>query len=126
MIVDQACGSHAPEGKTVFSEMLEEALKYHGGSMKKARQEISEFMDGVKEALSEAEREFFIEKSGAFICDGYSVEEADAEALDMAIKTRPSQSAAKRRRRSSELEGLREFARREWKWQTGTTKSVCI
>jgi len=44
-----------------------------------------------------------------------AMEKADAEALDMVIKTRPSQGVAERHKHSSELEGLWAFARKDWK-----------
>lgn len=97
---------------------MEAALEHCRGNALRAKAEALAFLASAIKALSEDEKEFFSEKSGAFINDGYSVEEADAEALDMAIKMRPSQGVT-RRKRIDGLEGLRAFARKEWKWQTG-------
>jgi len=79
---------------TVYRELLEIAIEHHGGDAMKARADVKECMDKTKETLTDAEREFFYEKSGAFLGDGYNTEEADAEALDMIIKKRPDRSAA--------------------------------
>ena len=123
----------------VFRELLEIAMQYHNGDTEKARGEVLGFMEDVKGTLSEAERELFSERSGMFIADGYNEQEADAAALDMIIKQRPRDSAIGGRRealpgqdmkqhgnapinpstrriaRNSGLEGLRTFAKREWK-----------
>jgi hypothetical protein len=78
---------------TVFRKMLETALEYYQGGAGKTRKEVISYMESVKKTLTINEKEYFDEKAGAFINDGYNREEADAEALDMVIKMRPNQGA---------------------------------
>jgi len=104
----------------MFNELLKIALEYYPGNAEKARQEVLDCMADMKKTLSEAEREFFAEKSGAFINDGYSAEEADAATLDMVIKKRPSRSTAsaeippqarKSMTRQNNLDGLKNYVK---------------
>jgi len=74
-----------------LNELTEIALKFHKGNAEKAEQEVSDFINKIKSSLSENEREYFHEKSGMFISDGYSVDEADVAALDMIYRNRPLQ-----------------------------------
>jgi len=78
----------------VYRELLEIAIEHYGGDAMKARADVKECMDKTKENLSDAEREFFIEKSGAFLSDGYNEQEADAEALDLILRSRPASATA--------------------------------
>jgi len=78
----------------VLIELTEAAFKLHNGNAEKAEQEVTDFLNYVKSRLSEAEREVFYEKSGMFINDGYSVDEADAAALNMIWRNRPPQDTA--------------------------------
>jgi len=90
----------------VLNELTEAALKLHKGNAEKAKQEVTYFLNNVKSRLSENEREYFHEKSGMFISDSYSVDEADAAALDMIWRNRPPRDTASYRKERKGTEAL--------------------
>jgi hypothetical protein len=130
--MEQAAGSLTLEKTNVFGELLKIALEHYSGDTTKAKAAMSDYINSVIKTLSKSEKENFSERAAIMEYDGgLSHEEAEAEALDIITRKRPfftkvgsSESWKKnpaanappgRHTRGGGLEGLRTFARKEWK-----------
>lgn len=81
--------------KTAWGDCLDMAKEYHrrhgltgDAAGAAAYKDVMDYLESVKTTFTAAELETWAEKSGAFIAEGYSREEADAAAADLVLSTR--------------------------------------